>query len=82
MKKRPRIYGKKVATIYLNGNIIGTCTVWNTLSTTHLPTLETYLQDAVDSEEYEFAAEIRDRIIEVKNIKPITGPDIEYNLDG
>lgn len=72
MAKRPRIQGKKIAsTDGLYPALL------SALQTSHITTLEAYLQDAVDSEQYEFAAKIRDRITEVKNIKPITGPDIE-----
>ena len=72
MAKRPRIQGKKIAsTDGLYPALL------SALQTSHISTLETYLQDAVDSEQYEYAAEIRDRIIEVKRIKPISGPDIE-----
>lgn len=88
MPKRPRINSIRVAStdkdmkygIYIKGKLIATGTEYRwsaALSTNHLPTLGTYLQDAINSEQYEFAAEIRDRIKEVKNIKPIIGPDIE-----
>lgn len=63
--KRPRIYGKKIE-----------IESWATaLQSSHLPTLQACLEDAVESEQYELAAQARDRISEV--IASQTGPYIE-----
>lgn len=78
MARRPRINSIRVASTDNNMIRIFALINWKTaLNTSHIPTLEACLKDAVESEQYEYAAEIRDRIKEVRELKPIVGPWID-----
>lgn len=73
---------KKIG-IYLNGQQIGTLTPCDlataALCINHIPTLEAYLEDAINSEDFEYAARIRDRIREAQQTDKIPPNNILFN---